>query len=222
MLLGHPWIHDIHVVPSMYHQCVKFPHNGAKIVIPGDNIVFINTLTATKKFIPHNNSSHNPNTSLVSAKQKLKMMSLGMGEYTLDSIATMHVSPRSYGKPSEKMKSSASTMTLFGNFVQASVPLEAEKEEQAIREWIYREEEDTMTDVTPISPDRYGKGYTFLQQMGYHGQGPLNNNGHALAEPLSHNNDQHFIDTTGLGYGVDDAPPEDTPMLCDSDADMDE
>ena len=57
-----------------------------------------------------------------------------MGEYTLDSIAALLVSPRSYGKPTTMKKPSASAMTLFGTFVQSSVPLEVEKEEHAIKD----------------------------------------------------------------------------------------
>lgn len=78
-----------------------------------------------------------------------------MGEYTLDSITTLPVSPRSYGKLNTAKKPFTSTMTLFGTFVQSSIPLEVEKEEQAIKDWIYREEEDKEVIVTtPISPKR--------------------------------------------------------------------
>jgi hypothetical protein len=119
-------------VPSTYHQCVKFPHNGAEIVVPGDNAIAINTLTAAETFVPHNKPSPDHNASLVAMEQKLKMMSIGMGEYTLDSIAAMPTSPKSYGRPSDKAKPSASAMTVFGTFVQSSVPLEAEKEEQVL------------------------------------------------------------------------------------------
>ena len=38
--------------------------------------------------------------------------------------------------------------------------------------------------------------------MGYQGQGPLRNNGHALFEPLSHTNCRPSKDTIGLGYGA--------------------
>ena len=111
-----------------------------------------------------------------------------MGEYTLDSIAALPLSPRSYGRPSTKKKPSASVMTLFGTFVQSSVPLEAEKEEQAIRDQIYRGEDDgeEVTVTTLISPKQYGKGYKLLANMGYQGHGSLTGNKKALAEPLSH------------------------------------
>lgn len=73
-------------------------------------------------------------------------------------------------------------MTLFGTFVQSSVPLEVEKEEQEIKDWIYREEEDEEEFIvtTPISPKRYGKGYKFLAKMGYQGHGSLIGNKKAL------------------------------------------
>ena len=76
-----------------------------------------------------------------------------MGEYTLNSIATMPVSPKSYGKPTGKMKSQESAMILFNTFVPSAIPLEAENEEQVTKDWIYRWEEDHTTMVTtPISP----------------------------------------------------------------------
>ena len=81
------------------------------------------------------------------------MLSIGMGEYTLDSIAVMLISPKSCGKPTSKMNSQESTMTIFDTFVLSSVPLEAKNEEQVTKDWIYRWEEDHTTMVTtPISP----------------------------------------------------------------------
>ena len=151
------------------------------------------------------------------------MLSISMGEYTLDSIATMPISPKSYGRPTCKMKSQESTMTVFDTFVPSSIPLEAEKEEQVVKDWIYRGEEDYTTSITtPISPMRYGKGYSLLQRMGYQGKGPLSNNGHALVEPLSHTNGRPSKDTTGLGYGTQEAIPKcsnGSPSLSDSDSD---
>ena len=99
LFLGCPWLHDMQAVPSTYHQCVKFLHNRTEVIIPGDNSISINTLIVAKMFIPHNKPAHDPHKSLVAAEQKLKMLSIGMGEYTLDSIATMPVSPKSYGNP---------------------------------------------------------------------------------------------------------------------------
>ena len=57
-----------------------------------------------------------------------------MGEYTLDSIAAMPISPNSYSKPIGKMKSPESAMTIFDTFVQSSIPLKAKKEEQVVKD----------------------------------------------------------------------------------------
>ena len=88
----------------------------------------INTLSIVKKLVPQNYSSHEPTPSFIECEQKLKMMNHGMGEYTLDSIATLPISPQSYGKPTTTKKPFALAMTLFGTFVQSSIPLEGKKE----------------------------------------------------------------------------------------------
>ena len=80
LLLGWPWIHDMQVVPSTYHQCIKFPFNGTKIVVPNDNLMSINTLSTAKTLVPHNHSSDEPTLFFTECEQKLKMMSLGMDE----------------------------------------------------------------------------------------------------------------------------------------------
>ena len=146
-----------------------------------------------------------------------------MGEYTLDSIVAMLISPKSQGRPLDKMKPFASTMISFGTFVQASIPLEVEKEEQAIRDWIYGGEESHTTIVkTPISPTHYGKSYALLQKMGYQDQGSLSNNGHALVEPLSHTNGKPSKDTTRLEYGTqEDLHKCSNNFLSASDSDSD-
>ena len=40
ILLGRPWIHTLKAVPSTYHQCLKFPHQGREITILGDPTPF--------------------------------------------------------------------------------------------------------------------------------------------------------------------------------------
>lgn len=40
ILLGRPWIHEMQAVPSMYHQCVKFPYNGQEVSISTDHNPF--------------------------------------------------------------------------------------------------------------------------------------------------------------------------------------
>ena len=81
------------IVPYTYHQCIKFPFNGTEIVVLGDNLMSINTLSVVETLVPHNRSSQEPTPSFIECEQKLKMVSLGMGEYTLDSIVSQLVSP---------------------------------------------------------------------------------------------------------------------------------
>ncbi len=40
ILLGWPWIHTLRVVPSTYHQCLKFPHQEREVTIPRDPTPF--------------------------------------------------------------------------------------------------------------------------------------------------------------------------------------
>ena len=44
--------------------------------------------------------------------------------------------------------------------------------------------------------------------MGYKSQGPLNDNGHALVEPLSHIDGWQCKDITNLGYATKDDLPK--------------
>ena len=134
LFLGCPWLHNMQAIPSTYHQCVKFLHNETEVIILRDNSISINTLIVVETFIPHNKPAHNPHASLAVDEQNLKMLSIGMGEYTLDYIVAMLISPKTYGKPTGKMKSQESAMTIFDTFVPSSVPLEAEKEEQVVKD----------------------------------------------------------------------------------------
>ena len=60
--------------------------------------------------------------------------------------------------------------------------------------------------------------------MGYQGQGPLRNNGHALIETLSHTNGRPSKDTTGLGYSAQVDLPKcsnNSPLASDSNSNID-
>ena len=61
-----------------------------------------------------------------------------------------------------------------------------------------------VTITTPISPRRYGKGYQFLKNMSYHGQGSLTRHTKALVEPLSHTEGHKNRDTVGLAFGLEE------------------
>ncbi|GLJ42866.1 hypothetical protein SUGI_0888550 [Cryptomeria japonica] len=47
ILLGRPWIHNIQEIPSTYHQCVKFHHEGQEITIIADSSQYCNNLKPT-------------------------------------------------------------------------------------------------------------------------------------------------------------------------------
>jgi len=116
ILLGRPWICDMQVVSSTYPQCVKFPYNGTEICIPGDNTLSINSISESTH-VPLNREEDDFDATLVECKYKFKSIDLGMGGYQLNSLATLPVSPRSYGKPSQEMKPSSSIMKLLNTFL---------------------------------------------------------------------------------------------------------
>lgn len=107
-------------------------------------------------------------------------------------------------------------MIICCTLVQSSVPLEDEKEDQVVRDWIYGEEDpiNHIILATPISPKRYGKGYQFLKKMGCPRHDPLSNSKNSLIDPVIHTNSHKRKDTNDLGYGVknnifiyDEEPP---------------
>lgn len=55
ILLGCPWIHDMQVVASTYHQCVKFPYGNQEIKFHGDPKPFFYCKNLEAKFykMPH-------------------------------------------------------------------------------------------------------------------------------------------------------------------------
>ena len=173
------------VVPSTYHQCIKFPHNGIEICIHRDSTLSVNNISVGSH-VPLNREANSSNVSLDQCKGKFKTLDLGMGDYKIDSFSKLPISPRSYGKPSPDMKPSSSAMTLFGKFFDSSVPIQEEKEEVAIRDWIYHEEKYQNNKFFSPSPKAYGRGYTLVKNMGYPRHGPLSHRLDARAKPLDH------------------------------------
>lgn len=64
LLLGRPWIHAMQVVPSTYHQCIKFPHNGVEITILGDAnpFAYCNNINQRLPFLTTRKPPHPPHT----------------------------------------------------------------------------------------------------------------------------------------------------------------
>jgi hypothetical protein len=57
IFLGRPWIHEMQVVPSTYHEFVKFPFHGSKVTILASTSYTCNMLKHTKNFVPTNTES---------------------------------------------------------------------------------------------------------------------------------------------------------------------
>lgn len=114
----------MHVVLSTYHRCIKFPLNGMKVFIPRDNSMLINTLTIVESLVPNDRVAIEATKTLDIYENNLKMVNIGMGEYTLESIFALLVPPHSYGKLSENLKPSSLAMIIYGTFVQCLVSLE--------------------------------------------------------------------------------------------------
>ena len=84
-------------------------------------------------------------------------------KYQLKFLTALPIFPRSYGKPSQEMRPSSSTMTLFDTFVQSSVPIQNKKEDIVVRDCIYREEKFMRNENFSPSPKAYGRGYNFVK-----------------------------------------------------------
>lgn len=89
-------------VPSTYHQCVKFPHEGQEVTIIADSSQYCNNLKPTQDTrVPHNRVLVYPTKEIQEKlwetfEKKLKLNDEGMGNYSLHNFP---LSPKSYGKP---------------------------------------------------------------------------------------------------------------------------
>ena len=125
MILGQPWIHVMKVVPSTYHQCVKFSYNGVKVTIPCDQdpFQFYASLRGTTTYQVLVNSEAtsissskyvDPDQLRTAMKGKLKIEDRGCGEYSMSQafhIGKLPLSPKSYGRPQPlSIKPSTCTM----------------------------------------------------------------------------------------------------------------
>ncbi|GLJ39711.1 hypothetical protein SUGI_0811870 [Cryptomeria japonica] len=96
ILLGRPWIHEMSAVPSTYHRCIKFPHNGVEVTIKADPNPFIycNNLQPQSEIAIPVNRQVVPSSAYVDPKslkastskqaeikEKFKFKDMGCGEY---------------------------------------------------------------------------------------------------------------------------------------------
>lgn len=155
ILLVRPWIHSLQVIPSTYHQCVKFPFNGREITIKGDPQPFQYCKLLEEKHpyhFPLNRPSPNPpsNTSNFAstssqADPQIKILDNGCGEYKLDDvllIGNLPLSPKSFGKPKELKKDQNSVIQCKDTTFQQWGPLDEESLNTDVSSWLYQEEDE--------------------------------------------------------------------------------
>ena len=66
------------------------------------------------------------------------------------------------------------------------MPIQDEKEDVVVRDWIYREGKYMHNENFTPSPKSYGWGYTFVKKMGYPRHGPLSNRLDARTKPFDY------------------------------------
>ena len=115
ILLGCPWIHAMKVVPSTYHQCLKFLHHGTEITIHADPEPFAYCNVVEASYHNHcpgmeigntiassSNTCHDLDTILASTLSFIKINNQGYGEYSLldaFAIGALPLDPHTYGHP---------------------------------------------------------------------------------------------------------------------------
>lgn len=123
LLLGRPWIHAMQAIPSTYHQCIKFPHNGVEITILGDAnpFAYCHNISHQPEITVPNNREAISSTSYISPaslaslnttipkqeKLKIKIAEEGPGEYNLSQlfcVGQTPTSPRTHGKPQQVLQ----------------------------------------------------------------------------------------------------------------------
>lgn len=108
ILLGWRWIHEMHAVPSTYHQCVKFPFHGSEVTIPATTSYTCNMLKATENFVPANRESTDyHDNKLKQIEQSFKLKETSTGKYQIEPVLSLTSLPKSlrhYGRPSEEKK----------------------------------------------------------------------------------------------------------------------
>jgi hypothetical protein len=166
ILLGHPWIHEMQEMPSMHHQCLKFPYDRQEITIPTDynsSQICSNLWVTQDTFVPHNREalvispSNHTNQIKDLTKNlniKLQLKDKGVGEYSL-CISNLPISRRSHGQPtlSKQKFAIASTLqsyvpiTMFdGRFIKANTSVE-EAEDRDILNWLYKDEDESILHI---------------------------------------------------------------------------
>ena len=146
------------VVPSTYHQCLKFLHHGTKITIHADLEPFAYYNVVESSYHNHflgmkigntiassSNTCHDPNTIRTSTLSIVKINYKGYGEYSLSVafvVGAFPLDPHTYGCPTsqKEKKNSPPPQKNFGpaTFVSNGI-LDGQESALDINTWLYRE-----------------------------------------------------------------------------------
>ncbi|GLJ46599.1 hypothetical protein SUGI_0981920 [Cryptomeria japonica] len=167
-------------IPSTYHECIKFPHNGVEITILGDAnpFAYCNNINHRPEITVPNNKEVIPSTSYVSPaslsisitpipkkeKLKMKMAEEGPGEYNLSQlfcVGKLPTSPRTYGKPQRLLQPPlVKPACTLAPFILGKSQEEETRDEDLV-EWIYK---DPIKDISraKLPTDKYGNSLIIM------------------------------------------------------------
>lgn len=175
------------MVPSTFHQCVKFLVNGVEITIHGDPNPFqhCNNLRAsTKNQVPINQEapitsqiesltiSKKATTSQVFSEQPLQIKEEGCGEYSLfrnTSTIPLSTYQRNFGRPqpySTRVNKGKEIIRYLEDcsFIKWD-DIQEEELDEDVNSWLYKDEEGYLKINLPL--DQYGNGFKMLQRHSY-------------------------------------------------------
>ena len=127
ILLGWPWLQLMKVVPSTYHQCLKFTHQGIELTIHFDPepFTYFNAIESYNNHCPRieistaipssSNNFHDPHTILTSTFSTIQINHQGCGEYNLTNafaVGPLHLDPHTQGHPSNQEKGRTTPLSL--------------------------------------------------------------------------------------------------------------
>jgi hypothetical protein len=205
ILLGHPWIHDMQVVASTYHQCVKFPYSNQEITVHGDLEPFFYCKNLEAKFykMPHvpRNDEGPPSTyidpSMLASTSEAKTIAIlyfsdikaiihnhGCGAYIMPTdkhmLGELPQSPKSYGMPTFIPSTSHTFMVAPTTFKRWGDLSREEIEVDNTFRWSYQKDKP----APHLSMDKSSKGLLIMLKHGYNKNEKLGQNDNFLLEPF--------------------------------------
>lgn len=109
-------------------------------------------------------------------KLKMKMAEEGPREYNLSQlfcVGQLSTSPRTHGKPQKLLQTPLAKRTCtLAQFIPGKSQ-EEETRDEDLTEWIYKDPINNEISNAKLPTDKYGKGLTIMQRMGYDGHSAL-------------------------------------------------